>query len=557
MLNRFFGTGSSFLLLLFTFSSTAQTTNFAEDIQQHITNFSDGSYAYEQEMTAGEKPYLLTFTRTEVNEKKGDSEVFVYTFNAGLVDKNLINIKSEKKSIRLFVKTGKEPYIKVTEDGEYKGYTDEFAIHCEDIDIARLMKKTLENAAVEGEKAWKAENVVPEDFEALAAYLKENLTDAARGEDRTEQTLTFDEKYPDRVFIETESFDEKGTEGKTDYAFSLGDLQPRTQKPEVKKGAVTLELKTEGGRNFIKTTDENGEVKFTDAAILYFESPEKAMLYADATEAAAKAAKAKIAERSVPPTDYAAARTELQNLIGEATYKGDKVSQNLNFENDLVTLDRSTFDDKGGEEKEFYLFDFGDFKKLVKAEFSNDYGSIEIKTDGSKNDFVYVEEDGEQKNYSDEIVFYTSDVETLRRIETLLPFLIENAPKEIAVLTPDEFFGTLTDADSPDFDQTAERDTGTDDCKVKITQTEQGKKTDEAVLTFNLDDLDPKSVELKISGKEVAVVAETRGREKIIQVYENGEDLEYADEIVLRVSDIATGKRIRASLAELISGCAE
>lgn len=551
---QFIYVACSCFILFFSTLISAQEGNYAEQIQKHLSDFSDGDYTYEQRVTQGSQAWLLTLTRTEISEKKGEEEVFSYTFNAALIDKNLLSIKSDKNSIQVFLKTGKEPFIKEQEDGEEKGYTNQLGILVPDIDAARALKKTLEKVVSAAAQTWQAENSVPEDFEGLLQYLRINLKEVAWDDERQEQAMTPSEIFPDRIVITSETFEEKGSEGKISYDFSIGDLEPKGLKPEVKKEAIVLDLKTKGGTNLIKTTDEEDEVKFTDKLTLYFGSPEAAILYTEAVEKAAPLGADRIQSRLTPPTDLVAARVEFKQLIEKALYKGDRVTQAIRFEGVNTTLTRTIFDSKGGEEKELFLFGLADLEKKIKTDFGSTQGSIEVKT-RNKEDYVYVEESGEQKNYTDEVVFYSDEVEYLRRMEILLPYLIDNASEEVELLTLETLLGILSKIDTEDFAQNTELDESGEQCKIKVSQTEKGRKTDETVSTLNLDDLNAESVELKISGKEINVVAETQGKDKIIQIYENGKDLEYSDEIELRVADIVSAKQIKITLQNLINLC--
>ena len=67
-------------------------------------------------------------------------------------------------------------------------------------------------------------------------------------------------------------------------------------------------------------------------------------------------------------------------------------------------------------------------------------------------------------------------------------------------------------------------------------------------------DLDPKNLDLKVSGKKVTLQANTKYRQKIVSEYKEGKP-SYTADFQLVVGDVETAKIWRETWSQLIGGC--
>lgn len=529
-----------------------------ENLKGLIPTIETGKESHAQSISfEKDTPYRITFTRTTTDLKKGKEEVETAEFHIGMLDKNLVNVKTAKKEMKVIVGSGKNDLIKITEDEKSKGYKDEFFIHCDDIDNARAIEKALEELIPMAEKAWEDDNQLPSNFEGLFKFINSNIGETQQGdEDRTDQSLEQDPTFPDRVKFSIEKFDKKGANGKNTYFFSFGDLNQSKVRTEIKNEKVTVKVFTQKKQNYIKVTDEEDDSEFTDGIEFLFDTPEQGFLMQKAIAAIVPLAKKKIEARLPSPGSLEEAQKMLQKHLTEVTVKDKTIEQTIEYNDHLTVFKIKTSDENKSNEEE-RIFDFGDFSTKPGFEVSKNEATITLKIDGSK-DFIQVIEDGEQKNYDDEITFYANGVEAHRKISTLLPYIVKASKRET---TPSDLKWVMDEAEkisdiNPELKQTLQKESDDNPCKIQLKLTEDdGKKTKEVLSEFNFYDIDPRSVELEIKGKNVSVVGNTVGKEEVIQQYTDGEKLTFQKELNIPVQNIASGKKMVATLKKLIREC--
>jgi hypothetical protein len=96
---------------------------------------------------------------------------------------------------------------------------------------------------------------------------------------------------------------------------------------------------------------------------------------------------------------------------------------------------------------------------------------------------------------------------------------------------------------------------GGDKCKCKFTSTmAESKKSIETISEWNLYDIDPKKIDIDISGKIVGVTAYTLNKEKFIKQTKDNKP-GFSSEINLIVSDIEDAQKALATFKSLVEGC--
>lgn len=539
-------------------SELAQKLNALNALNDLLPEIETGKEIHKQSMSfQSESPYRVTLTRTTTDVKKGKESVEIAEFHIGFLDKNQVKINTGKKEMQLIFGSGKNDLIKVTENEKSKGYEDDFYILCEDVDNARALKKAFQEIIPAAEKAWESENELPSDFDGLFDFIKSNVGTAEQGEeDRVEQSINQHSDFSDKISLSVEKFDKKGLEAKTGYDFSLGDLNSSNVKLQIKKEEVSLQIATRGKLKYIESVDKDGETKFTDKSELFFETPEQAVLVKKALESLIPLAAKKAEARLPSPSTAAEANKLLQSQLKKVIIKDKTFEQSLTFENDQAVFKITTTKDGKSEDDRRY-FDFGDFSGRPDSDIDKTSATVSIKTNKSKK-YVQVFENEERKNYDNEVVFYAHDVETHRQIMALLPIILKENRGAIA---PGDFDWLSKEVEKisevdPELTQTIEKSDPDAPCKVRLKLTEStDKKSEEILSEFNLYDIDPRSIEMDVKGKDVLVVGKTVGKDEIIQQYKDNGKLTFQKEISIPVRNIAAGKKMEVSLRKLIEGC--
>lgn len=118
--------------------------------------------------------------------------------------------------------------------------------------------------------------------------------------------------------------------------------------------------------------------------------------------------------------------------------------------------------------------------------------------------------------------------------------------------------GNIQNIDLPDdqYEQKIEfKDEG--NCKISFTRVETDSKgaSDEQIYEFNISDIHPGSSKFSVKGKIIEMNLVTRGNEKLIKPYKNGEAGDFEDDFVIYVDDILLAKKTLAAFAALSEGC--
>jgi hypothetical protein len=166
---------------------------------------------------------------------------------------------------------------------------------------------------------------------------------------------------------------------------------------------------------------------------------------------------------------------------------------------------------------------------------------------------MQVFENGERDKYTDAISFPVPDIPTAKLVQHWVKGIIKGCPSETAT----EDYGWLEEAiqegavSDEDVSQSLEL-LEDNSCKWLLTVQDDD---DENVYEFNLYDINPKSIELDISGDAVEIEFEAVGKNEIIKVYKNGEETGFTEDLTFEVADVLTGKTAVATLKALVEGC--
>jgi len=539
----------------------AQSTQLIENlngISQLLKEIETGKEVHTQAISFDEEnPYRVVFSKTTTNLKNGKSEEKTSEFHIGFLDKNQVRIKTSKNEMQVILGSGKDDLIEIFEEEKSKGYKDKLHILCDDIDNAREIEKAFKTIIPLADDAWEQQNQLPTDFIGLFSFIEKNINSIEYdAENKVEQSIAKNAENKDRVTFLVEEFDKKGMKSKSESTFSLGDLNASKVRLSIKKQKVALELSIRSGLKYITTINEKEEEEFVEKGILFFETPEQAILIKRAFEKLIPLAKKEIDLRTPKSSSIEEAKKKFQTFLKRVEIKDKVIKQDLSFEGRQATLNISVEKDgKSLEDKR--IFDFSDFSDTPDSDIDKNSMTVTIKTNGGKK-YVQLFENSEQENYEKKVVFYAPDVETHRQMMVILPIILrENANK----ITPEKFDWLSVEAEkiteiSSELTQNFKKVNPNEPCKIQLKSTEnKGKKEEELLSEFNLYDINPRSIEMDVKGKNVFVKGETIGKDEIIQQYKNNGKLTYQKSFQIPVRNIVIGKKFSASLRSLIEGC--
>ena len=174
-----------------------------------------------------------------------------------------------------------------------------------------------------------------------------------------------------------------------------------------------------------------------------------------------------------------------------------------------------------------------------------------------------VTESDEIQNYSSSIEFMFEDTRQARNFIGALKYLASNikpseksfsdnqsAFKYISSNLPAVSTGTYR------YDQTIEM-IDDDPCRIKfsVIQLDSKESSTGFVYEFVMADINPGTVKLEISGKEMTVQLETKGRQKLIKPYKNGEPQNFDYDFEIFCNDVMVARNIVSAIKTMAGKC--
>lgn len=546
-----------FFTLLFLIPSvrTQDLPEMLDMLAEKLPEIADDKETIRQTLTfEPEAPYRVAFSQT-TTDRKGNSTTR-FEFNLAFLEVRNVKRESSRRKMAVQVKAG-DDLLKVFEDGTLDTYTDELEILCQDVDQARALEDLLVKAISQAREDFREAGVIPTAYQDLKTYLEEKVSDEVLLDDESYvQTLKPVTDTLSRYTLSQRLITEKGEKESILYTFDFADIHSAGINIQIKRNEVYLEVPCRDKNDFIEA-EEEGQVSFDNSLNIYANGYEEARNLLIALQQFTEMSQAQFKENLPDLLDNQAALRYLERHLRAFSFNDMEVKPNATVD----CLFDLTIDIMEGEdtERERYVVDLAD---LAPNTISFDIGSDGIQVIASVRDganFVRVYEDGEQKNYDDEIPLPVRDVPTAKRLRHALTRSISTCRNEVDL----QDFAWIKEAleqGPSDPEQTAKLSAADDapDCSWVYTLTEQSRRGEKVSrYEFNLSDLNEKSFELQTRGTTASVQVGTNYQERIIAVFDEEEEAEYENEIAFEVADVQAGKTIIASMMQMIAGCKE
>ena len=541
-----------FLSLPFFLSAQSDLGSAIDEISGLISEVQVGKDYYEQDLNFNSaKAYLLEFTITET-DSKGRTDSDSYSWNLSHIDPKLVRWEDSRDKITVVMSCGRKDYIRKYNEGEMQGFENEIVFLASDIDNARALVDKIKAAIPLAEAQWEKDSELPQDYEGLKSWVAKQVTSASFEDKKIDQSWKFESGHPSRLkFTQSE---EGGKSGDETFMFNLADINPNDLKVQVRGEMVLLELSTKGNNRYIQV-EENGQAgNYASDCQLAFAEIDEALVFSKALENLIKMAVEKQSALFPKATTVDQAMEGIKANLKE--FSVDDTSYRPMFTEGCQAELTYITESERGTQDELFRFHWADLDPSgISIRVRGKELALEVKMKG-RNDYVFVSENGEQQNYEDALTFPAPDLQTVKQLEHWVKSAIElcpeeAAPKDWAWVQQEIAAGAVSSAE---VSQEADQLEG-NSCKWAISILEEGKRSSEDRYEFNLYDINPKKVELKVSGKKVLINLETNDRAQIIQVYSNSEELSYEESFSFEVKDVATGKVMLATIKGMIEGC--
>ena len=560
-----------FFLLLILISTTPFALMAQSDLSSILSEVSDQlgtvnakKYTYDQTWTSdSNEPNKITVTFVQT-DTKGRSEQEEYAFNLADIDDKTIRYRSQKDLILVELKTkGNQRFIKKWTDGELQNYSNGVTLVASDIENARSIQQKLKEAVKLSRELIK-DRLQLSGYEDMVKWLEDNV----KGGEVEDQSFVYNWKQDAQLDSRFElTLDESNAKSakQSVYGFNLGDFNANAVNMMIKGKFPYVEIRTDGKTKYISVIEDGEPGNYSGTIQIYSDEIEKARNIETVLKQIIPLAKDKLKAQLPSFGSGSEALGFLSNAIGDVSIGNDSYQQSMT--NDCkATVKVIESDEKGNSKEQVYDLNLGDLNPgRTQIKISGNTVGLSLETN-NKNRYIQVYRDGEQQNYASDFEIVTDGIESARFLKEAFSPAIEECKAQLSANAPtsadaalsfvQEKLETIDDGKGNSLDQSLVKIEG-DPCKLEYTQViNTTKSSNDRLYEIILADLNPNSLTLKVSGKEIFVEVETKAREKIIKAYENGEVEPYASKVSWQYNNLEPARNSMMAIETLIEGCA-
>jgi|GEM_PF-3563505 len=387
---------------------------------------------------------------------------------------------------------------------------------------------------------------------SLNAFADE-LTTVEAGKYSYTQELSFDPEKPYHLMLRVNKEGKKGEE-QMQYSLNLADLNTRLITWKPKGDIMEFKIQTTNRQKFIEVLKDGEADDYVNEVTIYANSSDNARAMQDLLKNCITLAKP-LFSAELDINNYEEGVEWLTKNVHSVSIKRENTDQELSRIPGEAVLFLLT--SQADNKQEQFNFNLADLRSpSVKMEVKGQEVSIEVKTEKSLK-YIGTTKEGERNNYTNELRILVSSIEQARMMKDVLSKTIDLSKSLNAEKTPN--FSTweegLSLAQSLVGTANAKSGEMTQALKENCNATLQKNGKESEQYNFHFADLNPKAINLKVSGKYLNIEAKTRNKESLIQYYKDGELLKYVDDLVFALDDLESAKQLAIILEKLIPLC--
>lgn len=493
------------------------------------------------------QPGVVKLNITSTTLKDGKSTSAFYEFNMADIDVNTIRTFTNKDVIQVqLLVSKKQKLIKKTTENQKSSYEEEVMIFAKNIDNGRVLVDLLKalvplsNEIIEKRLSLKT-------YQEHVTWMENNITDVKLVDKQFVQKMAVNQNYPGRLEL---SIDEVAKQKTTNnaYIFNLANLNVNSIFSELKGDVIVVNIETKRKLKSVKTFSAKEQKDYVNVFSIYCESVEKSRDLQKVLKATITLSEDKI-ENAIPKIKSVSEGigiiyNYIKNInVNETTY-------NQSFSGDCLvtfTTKESTPSKMTEEQLYFNLKDLG--KNMVRFFTEGKNVRIELRAKAGNN-FLKHTVNQELKSYTNKFEMTFAEIEDAMIAEQILESMIElcenseiklvGSKKDLLLQLKNNI--KKVDANKNAFEQTFEIK---EDNIVQFKNTEITEKASKTkIYEFNLNDINPSTVEMNTSSTNVFVNVNTNYMEKIIKYYEDGVIKNYQNSINIYTSNIEEARTI-------------
>jgi hypothetical protein len=522
---------------------------------ENIGEAQDDDIKWEQEFAAGDRDYLVNMTSKSTDDD-GEQAVYNYVLDLNDINPLAINLDVSGKSlsIEVPVREGKR-YIEVSgPDG--KEYTDEMLIYADDIEVARQIVNAL---------SYVVTNTMPDrpqwdSYSKALKFITENIGEVKIDDETFLNSMEFTESPDGIIDFTIKMTDDDGETEEFTYSFYLTDLIDKAVL-DVSKNSISVKLNTKNDRDYIRETENQEPSGYESDMEFHVDNINRARDIMNAFEFAIRNSVETIRGFG----DVSDISSWMIDNIPSLEIDNDKYEQKITIladnENQLIFETILTEDD--GEITTTKFMVYPEDLTLEELEIKVSGNKLMVPLETGKADFIRNYENEELQNFTDEMEVLFFDPLVAKNFKAAIRSLKEQSLVEDRTeMTKDEAIEFLLaniqniKLAGDTYDQKLEVDDA-GSCKFRFTRLETDDKgeSNEYIYEFIASDIHPGNSELSVKGEMIEIDLVTRGNEKLIKPYENGEVEDFEDEFAIYADDVLLAKKLLAAFEALSGAC--
>ncbi len=434
------------------------------------------------------------------------------------------------------------------EDGELD-YADEFELITNGVDNAREIEAIVARILPLARQAFERSANLPTDIPGLQKYLSERVVDVVAEDEKYIQTLKFG---ADGLATYT-----LGGSGNNELnaitEFIVGDLQELKTELKPRGGLLELRLLAREGREYVEVREADRK-RFNRDLSLVFADYATAQLVNQAFRKLIPLAATRDAQATPKLSSVAQAATQLLATIGASPDAESSQSFTLQGCTAVHNLEERGSTNTKTESK----FDFSDIDS-TELELRARGSSIELLlSTHDRERYIAVLENGAPDGYQNSLGLKLAGPTAAKLALAAAEYLTEHckgSQRKVDMSAAIALANVKRFAEGED-EQTL---TAVPDktCSYTLVLTERtGSRSTVTKYFFNLGDLDPRAVEIKISGTEVELEYGTRGSADLVEEVAADGDRSFEDQLTIRFASVENARVFQRSIETVMEGCA-
>ncbi len=493
------------------------------------------------------QPGVVKLNITSTTIKEGKSTTSFYEFNLADIDVNTIRTFTNKDVIQVQLLVGKkQKLIKETTENQKTTYQPEVMLYAKNIDNGRILVDLFKSLVplsidiIEKRLSLKT-------YQEHVNWLESNVTNVKLVDKQYIQKIIVNSKYFGRLEF---SIDEVAKQKTTNnaYLFNLANLNVNSIFSEVKGDVIVVNIQTKRKLKSVKTFSAKEQKDYVNDFSIYCESVEKSRDLQKVLKSAITLSEDKI-ENTIPKVkSLSEGIAIIDNYIKNITI--NEITYNQSFSGDCVITFNTKVSTPTKMTVEQFYFNLKDLGKNMVRFYSDGKNiKIELLTKAG-NKFLKHTVNQELKSYTNKFEMEFAEVEDAMIAEQVLERMIElcentdvrlsGSKKELLLQLKNNV--KKVDFNKNTYDQTFEIK---DENIMQFKNTEFTEKASKTKLyEFNLNDINPTTVEMNTSSTSVFVTITTNYLEKIIKYYEDGAIKNYQNTINIYTSNIEEARTV-------------